>query len=217
MSVLPATVLEAWQATPDGDDGVLVLPDGCRDLVARLQGDGRVRWYVSDLFDVALEATAGPGDRFLGWRLHPAAVIDTERLIHAVSQRASLDNDDVARLLGDNVRLDHRLADVLAGLAMTCRVGDAARSLGASPRTLERMTSAGTGRRPAYWKSLARVRRAAAALDDTRITLADLAAEHGFADQAHMTREFRAWFGLSPRRFRDRRDLVTQVRAPGYR
>jgi AraC-like DNA-binding protein len=36
-------------------------------------------------------------------------------------------------------------------------------------------------------------------------SLADVAAESGFADQAHPTRAFRAAFGLTPARYRARR------------
>lgn len=32
------------------------------------------------------------------------------------------------------------------------------------------------------------------------VPLAELAVDHGFADQAHMTREFRQWLGTTPTR-----------------
>lgn len=216
MTPHPATVLEAWQGPPVGATGPLVLPDGCRDLIARVPANGVTHWYVSDLFDVALEVPAAVGDRFLGWRLHPASVIDIAGLLTRVRTSATLDGGDIAAMLADHVRLDPRLSAALGGLAQARSVRDAAGDLGISTRTLERLTLGGTGRPPAYWKTLARVRRAASDLDG-RTALVDVAAAHGFADQAHMTREFRAWFAVSPGAFRGRSDLLAQVRSPGYR
>lgn len=49
-----------------------------------------------------------------------------------------------------------------------------------------------------------RLAAAAAALRDADLPLAALAADFGFADQAHFTRAFRARFGIPPARFRRR-------------
>ncbi len=49
-----------------------------------------------------------------------------------------------------------------------------------------------------------RLAAAAAALRDADLPLAALAADLGFADQAHFTRAFRARFGIPPARFRRR-------------
>lgn len=78
-------------------------------------------------------------------------------------------------------------------------VTTAARALGLSERSLERLLLGGTGRTPVYWKRLARLRRVARALSP-EVPLAELAVDHGFADQAHMTREFRRWLGTTPTR-----------------
>jgi AraC-like DNA-binding protein len=55
-------------------------------------------------------------------------------------------------------------------------------------------------------KTVARVirfdRAAAALRDPTGRSLAEIAYDCGYADQAHLTREFREFAGLSPRRFR---------------
>ena len=71
------------------------------------------------------------------------------------------------------------------------------RQLGVSERSLQRLVSAATGRPPLYWKRLARLRRAARALG-SESPLTALAADHGFADQAHMNLEFQRWMGLTP-------------------
>jgi AraC-like DNA-binding protein len=44
-------------------------------------------------------------------------------------------------------------------------------------------------------------------------SLAELAADQGFSDQAHMTREFRHWLGVTPAQVRAQvawRDLMAQ-------
>lgn len=84
-----------------------------------------------------------------------------------------------------------------------------------SVRSLERLVKAATGRPPAYWRGLARVRAAASNID-AAVPLSALAADHGYADQAHMTRAFRQWFGTSPARLRADPVLRATVAASGY-
>jgi len=76
---------------------------------------------------------------------------------------------------------------------------------GASPRNLGRLFDAWVGLSP---KRFARVVRAQAALrrlsDEPGVDLASLAAELGFADQAHLTRELQALVGLAPTAIGDR-------------
>ncbi|GKS76765.1 hypothetical protein AVME950_17735 [Acidovorax sp. SUPP950] len=66
--------------------------------------------------------------------------------------------------LADFTRCDTRVQEALAALAQSPTVGAAARALGVSERTLERLMRTATGEPPRYWRALARVRRAAQAL-----------------------------------------------------
>jgi AraC-like DNA-binding protein len=78
------------------------------------------------------------------------------------------------------------------------RVEDLARDVQLSPRQLRALMVAETGASP---KQLAREFRFDAAvglLADGSRTLAEIAAETGYADQAHLTREFRQMAGCSP-------------------
>ena len=74
-----------------------------------------------------------------------------------------------------------------------------ARELGWSPRHLSRRFRAAIGFSPDRFRRIARFERFTAALtrapDDS---LAGLAADHGYADQAHLTREVRDFAGLTP-------------------
>lgn len=77
-------------------------------------------------------------------------------------------------------------------------IGEAVRRSGYSHRTFLTLFRASVGVAP---KVFARVRRAQRALDrlaSPRAILADVAAEAGYADQAHFTRELREIAGVSP-------------------
>jgi len=90
-------------------------------------------------------------------------------------------------------------------------VADVARLLGASARTLERVSLAHTGFTPA---ALVRRRRLQEAADrlrrDPSLDLSELAHEVGYADHAHLTRDFRAVLGFTPSGYRD--SAVTRSR-----
>lgn len=79
---------------------------------------------------------------------------------------------------------------------------EAARLLELSPRTLRRVITAAVGLSPATLARVFRFRRSLRLrkTDDT-MSLAALAHECGYSDQAHMTREFRLLGGFSPARF----------------
>jgi AraC-like DNA-binding protein len=77
-----------------------------------------------------------------------------------------------------------------------------ARRLGISIRTLDRSFLAQTGLRPGEYLRIHRYHAARRAVNDGAASLAEIAAAHGYADQAHMTREFRQFSGLTPRRKR---------------
>jgi AraC-like DNA-binding protein len=71
-----------------------------------------------------------------------------------------------------------------------------------TPRTLQRQFRENALPPPGFWLGLARARRAALELR-TGAPLADIAADAGYADQAHMTRAFRQWFGATPAQLRE--------------
>ena len=74
-----------------------------------------------------------------------------------------------------------------------------ARRLGCSPRQLERLFAAGVGLSP---KELSRIARFQSLLRlagrEPAASWADLAVRGGYADQAHLVREFKAFSGATP-------------------
>jgi AraC-like DNA-binding protein len=81
-------------------------------------------------------------------------------------------------------------------------IDELARRHRVSRRQLERDFRRCLGVAPRTYARLVRFQRAACAIADG-MPLAQVAAEHGFADQAHMTRVFGETAGVTPRHLRD--------------
>lgn len=100
-----------------------------------------------------------------------------------------------------------RLANDAARLLMTdpavLRVEDAASRLAISVRTLQRLAHRTVGLPPAAMIRRRRLQEAAQrARDEPDAPLAQIAAELGYADQAHLAGDFRAVLGLTPSGYR---------------
>ena len=112
----------------------------------------------------------------------------------------------LSRVLGTRVS---RSPDPLAGAATTAlaapgplRIEALARSLGSTTRTLERRVIMATGLPPATLRRVMRFRRTFRLLESTpRGTWAEVAVKTGYADQAHLIRDFRQFTGASPSEF----------------
>ena len=92
---------------------------------------------------------------------------------------------------------------------------DVSSQLGVRIKTLQRLVLKATNRTPTYWLLLARVRKAVKELP-LSISLAELAYKHGYSDQAHLSREFKCWFAMSPSVLRSSPDVLEQLSAQGY-
>lgn len=79
------------------------------------------------------------------------------------------------------------------------RVSDVCERFGLTERTLQRLTARRVGLTPKWLVQRRRLHEAAERLRaGDRVDLAAVAAELGYADQAHLTRDFRAVTGLTP-------------------
>ncbi len=84
-------------------------------------------------------------------------------------------------------------------------VGDVARTAGLAVRVLQRLFAAKVGVTPKWVLQRYRLHEAAARLEASAPpSLASLAAELGYADQAHFTRDFSTVVGCSPRAYAHR-------------
>lgn len=211
---LPEVVLAVWRHVAREDSRAVVLPDGCCDLIGRTDPWGRTRWFLSALSQTAYSVGFEAGEQFVGFRLRPGTTVASEALLGALDSGARSDERLLAQV-EDCCVLDERLAEALACLERARTVTMAASELGVSARSLERLVTDHTRRSPSYWKGLARVRRAGRALCKPD-PLSEIAFEHGYADQAHMCRDMRRWFGLPPTALRRRADLLATLQASGY-
>lgn len=211
-----APLLEAWAYTVETSRPVVVFPDGCRDLIVRSPNAGPPTLLVSPLDHHARWVNVVAGERIEGLRLRPGVRVDEATLIRRWVDGDLADPRDLERELGTFVSLDPHVADALEALAEPHRLPQrAATSLGVSLRSLQRLLAHARLPSPQTWQQLARARRTAAALERDE-PLASLALEHGYADQAHMTRAMRRWFGLGPRALRRAPDHRAAIAASGY-
>lgn len=126
-----------------------------------------------------------------------------ERLCAAADEQAQIDAAAawlLPRWRAARGRLDQRLADlpqVLRGLP----VRGVAAWMGFSPRQLERRSLQAHGLSPRELRAITRGHEAVLG-DDPGQPLADAAQAHGYADQPHMTREYRRLVGESPAELR---------------
>jgi AraC-like DNA-binding protein len=194
----------------------LVLPDGCLDVIVR---DGRALVAGPDTAPVAI--AVAPGELVAGVRLRPGAGgaalgvpadelrdrrVALEDLWGAAGRRAG------ERAASDPLALVDALRDRLAAAAPDPRVLAAARRLGRAPATpvpalgaavglgerqLRRRFGAAVGSGPKTLARIARFRRALALMRAGEPPAAAAFAA-GYADQAHMTREMRAFAGTTP-------------------
>ena len=95
-----------------------------------------------------------------------------------------------ARLTGED-----DLAAIGRAILAATTVEEMGRATGMSPRTLQRWFAAHVGLPPRRYLRLLRFQKAFAEVPD-QPSLADHAAAQGYADQAHMAREFRAMAGV---------------------
>ena len=129
--------------------------------------------------------------------------------VDAVARAAERDPIAAAQLVSAGIRRGaHRLADwpdLLAdALADDPALGlaDWADRIGLAPASVSRGFARTYGVSPKRYRLEVRARRALAAVATTGTALADIAADHGFADQAHMTRAIMMLTGGTPGAFR---------------
>jgi AraC-like DNA-binding protein len=184
-------------------------------LILRSRAGERQEFFISPLFDETHLVSTKAGTEFVGFRMKPGIKINEQELL-ASFPRDSIDIDDISSLLCDFSYRKDSVAQALDCMSSDIKgVSDAATELGVSQRTLQRMLIKETGRPPVYWMMLSRARKAARTLLNP-LPLVEVADRHRYADQSHMTREIKRWFGVSPTRLRDSPDICRQLNEAGY-
>ena len=207
-------LLEAWEYVETATSSTVVVPDGCRDLIGRSSRSEATTWFVTSVDECARTISANAGDSFIGFRLKPGTSIDCLRLLRDIDAFA-YDADLATTRIRETCSISSNVSAAMASLAASRSVKEAAKQSGVSPRTLQRLLLRETGKPPQFWLQLARIRRAAREIASAQ-SLADLAYDTGFSDQAHMTREFRRWFAVTPTQFVANPELQSSIHQSGY-
>lgn len=194
----------------------LVWPDGCRDLIAIMTEGQPMRLVCSGLDRHARQITCSASTYFVGIRLVPGVRFAWEK------QAASWFYDRCLQPFAC-VTADWQIqpdAGVMQAVLMQLLeealpvpgwIDDCFRQIGAGQRivlgslgerSIRRRLTELTGAPPGYWHGLARVRRTGLALLHSAAPLAEVAADQGYADQSHMQRDIRRWFGCTPQQLR---------------
>ncbi|WP_319451000.1 MULTISPECIES: helix-turn-helix transcriptional regulator [unclassified Mycobacterium] len=199
----------AWVGASSGP-AIQVLPDGCMDLIR-----------MDDLIVVAGPDTtpvlAGrPARPYVGLRFRPgvlprllgvpAAELAGSRVplaeLRAVPPGRSTLTELAVALASEPPTAQtapwslDALHHVTGRLAAGAPVPEVAEAIGWSPRTLQRQCSAVYGYGPTTLRRVLRFRRAVAMLRAGR-SIADVAANAGYADQSHLHREVREFAGTA--------------------
>mgnify|MGYP001766298085 CR=1 FL=1 len=207
---------EHWSVRCEAAQTAVIVPDGCRDLIVRLRDDAAPvqSWFA--LADTAVTVALDGGQTLHGFRLLPGTRFRRPGFEER-SAALGFDPAVIEAALREEVVRSAAIAEALESLAGgTGRIGDHARAVGLGERSLHRLVIGETGRRPGFWLQLARVRRAARAVVGGGAPLAEVAAAAGYADQAHMSRAVRHWFGCSPTRLAAIAGIEAALAAPAF-
>jgi AraC-like DNA-binding protein len=213
---LDGLVAAIWTIDAGGaaDDWIehTATPDGCIELIRRRRGRSIWSGEQPEIFAAGLNLAPVrfriSGDaRFLGIRLWPwawdmlggppcPAFADDWIPIAVDSPMAALLADPVVALTAAFADTPpHPLGR--ATLAATV-VADIVATSGCSHRMVQRWFERIIGITPRAYLRLIRFRRTMADLDEAPTTLTDQATKSGFADHAHMARDFRLLAGTPP-------------------
>lgn len=201
-----------WRNTADGHehryDEPWVTPiqqaprharsDGARILMgARLEP-----WAAQALFG-PLPLGDGQPPPHLASFIGKSAALGLQRRLRAAPNDAAR-FDIFGRWLGAQDALRSKAAPLLT--CQDARADTLAAAQATTPRTLRRRVAAATGMAPKRWLTLARIDRVLRdpALAEAGEPLAAIAHDHGYADQAHFTREVVRITGTTPGRLRRR-------------
>ena len=189
----------------------VATPDGCVEIIRRL--NGRSIWgteqpesFVAGLITGPAELRLSAGSRFVGLRIRPWTwnalsgtpsrhFIDGWRDLDTIAPLLALPDDPLSLVSAD--LLDPTEDPLAKAIVASSSVAELVQRSDRSPRWLQRWFERVVGVPPSTYLRLVRFNETFAQLGEIEGTLADHAAAHGFADQAHMAREFREMSGIS--------------------
>jgi AraC-like DNA-binding protein len=205
-------VAAAWLLPGKRASASLVPADGCFDFIVEEDTHGRRSAFVYTPVTTAHWVRSEVGTRMFGVRLRPgygAALVDCEGELRQLIERDQGDGltllDKLESLVVSSTNASSPPAIVHEFVSSARASAGNHRLTSASPgkveRELQRACHRWLGLRP---KVFLRIERAWAARGAIRMgqPLAAVAADLGYADQAHLTRDVRQLLGVTPRELR---------------
>lgn len=180
-----------------------------------------IHWDVMDAFAERFPAVGVVGDRFVvdgDYASCGGAMTTLELMLHLIErQQSPMLSLEVAALFMHGERdpsldpMQRLREDQMVGAAAALMrrhlerplsIGDAAARLGVSQRALEAHFRDAIGVTPRAVYQRIRLAEARRLVEQTRLSIAEIADRCGYADAAAMTRAFKAAYGAPPRRVR---------------
>lgn len=200
-----------WSFAAGDPSSSIVAADGCFDLIVRVEPTGQPSAFVYTPVTSAHAVSIGAGTRLAGLRLRPgygALAANNPDVLRAAEHRLEDKRsiDELESLVVAAMEERRGPPDILMDFLEAARrragsVRLSAVSLGACERELQRACQRWLG---ITAKAFLRIERVRAARDAIRagLPLAVVAADLGYADQAHLTRDVRQLLGVTPRQLR---------------
>ncbi len=199
-----------WNYTATIETTVVVMPDGCRDILILEDTHSEPELLLTEWDDRARSVRLERGKKISGFRLRPGMSFDSRDLVNL-----GIDADEIRSYMDSELASSSEVSDLIEALSDPCKsLQRVARQAGISERTLQRRLKMLGLPKPEYWRLLSRARIAATALP-CRVSLVEIANTYGYSDQPHMTREFVRWFGTTPAQLRGDPSLLSEVSQPG--
>jgi AraC-like DNA-binding protein len=200
---------EGWVVGPMSRAETCLLPRGARYFGVRFRPGAAIQFLEADAGelldrDAAFDEVGVQGGAELAERLAEAAGVKARA---ALVSEFLLDRNRQRRPLDRRIEHAVRLLHAVEGGS----IASLAKNVGLSERQLERLFHAHVGVRPKFFARVLRLKRAVALSQTRPGTQAELAAQLGFADEAHLLREFRALAGTTPREIRLRAGAEADV------
>ena len=197
-------------AGPDTSANVIGLPEGTLTVGVRFRpgrAPGFLKTRADELTDqsIGLDAVWGAEAEALADALATAPSVEGKQ---AILEAALLARLDEVRDLDADV---DAAVDVIAAAPSRTRIGALSRDLNISERQLRRRFEQAIGYGPKTFGRVLRFRAFLSLVEDHGYSIAAAAAEAGYADQAHVTRECNDLAGLPPTELLD----VRNVQDPG--
>lgn len=220
---LDGWVAAIWELKNDGNPDVWVskdaAPDGCIELIFRTSGQSmwggdQPRCFVAGISETTAQLRFSGDSAFSAIRFWPWAwnriakpscpdlmgrwqAIDENSAIGQLPKLAQSRSDELeAHFAGKGI------PDIAQAALHARSVAEIVAHSGQSPRQIQRWFAGEIGMPPRRYIRLLRFRAAMLGLGNEAVPMAHQAADGGYADQAHMARDFRLLAGTAPSKAR---------------